>query len=854
MFRLEVIPYRPPKSDAPPPSQQIYHTCLNTTYTPVADDFKHCIASIGRKNSDITFEQDKCVSRRHAYLYLKHNRDDDLNLYEKQSCEEDAHNVCLFIEDNGSKFGTTIISPTPIGVSGKIGSDTEDTSEDATDDEECSKDSNGMYKMKLLPKNPILLSAVTSKFISSSNRTVSIQFGVSGSTIKITRIPFSFCFTTLENDCQVPTAFQMERIGVSYTKAWIVPGEEKEDSKTIPTTHLISNQFKTSAKFLTAYVSQTPICTLDYLHALLNRKSMKDPLPCTQKYIPPLSSHPNISMTASSSTLFQNLHQQLLESSSNDRILTKPLQNFLFLVYANDEVCKLVQMAGASIYPLYALSETIYYHSPWYNTSLPNDKNIVVLDSNSRKIRRRKETLMEVIFPKMQESVNTCWHLTTAKEVAQSLTNSDRRLRDSRGNVILEQKTDENNHDEDFMTEDTQKEEEVMDGNSKKNASAIKTRMTDIHAPPNDTQIYKKATLNESQDLDSSPSRTRRHSDQNRDTDLAEPKASQLEQPTIRRKKRNASQEEIHDLDVTSQSSFRTQTKRVKRSTKNTNTSSWTSSKNSNPTLASQHSTSSHKEYESTTSTSIVCQTRHDSKPNSSSQSQKQLSPIIEQDNSSSYQSAISDNSVNDRKINRKRLQKRNGWYVAAPSDSALRQEYKRNHLQVSISLPSNIEGGHNTNEFYPTNEETELTNLAMTTAAHTESRPDLIVQRTNTPQPSNSFRPRKLDFKKFRKNYILTSSPRAITFISMLPKESEREIQLQLSHQELEKEQMVAEALFAEGICSSGKRRSGRGRGGRSKTASSRTSSQNSIMQYMSQSPSMEGGNSRIRQRGMRR
>lgn len=124
------------------------------------------------------------------------------------------------------------------------------------------------------------------------------------------------------------------------------------------------------------------------------------------------------------------------------------------------------------------------------------------------------------------------------------------------------------------------------------------------------------------------------------------------------------------------------------------------------------------------------------------------------------------------------------GWYVAAP---AARKNYRK---KIEID---DVEDEDEKNRMH---------------AAKTAKVKGLIVREYVPPAPKTASRRAnaKKDFKRFRKNHVIRGFTsfnsdgkvaRKIRLVSVLPKESERQRELEMKQQELDREQAYADALF---------------------------------------------------------
>ena len=142
--------------------------------------------TLGRKAGDLTFVNDKSVSRQHCRLV----------------CRDDSS---LAVENFGGKGGTFVVEPPT--------NETTDDEDDATDDEgshpltASQREGTVVTDMPLSTVaqdywkqqdvNMIRLDLGQSRAIQFSNRqrTVFLQVGLHGSTVRMTWIPFNFVFS-----------------------------------------------------------------------------------------------------------------------------------------------------------------------------------------------------------------------------------------------------------------------------------------------------------------------------------------------------------------------------------------------------------------------------------------------------------------------------------------------------------------------------------------------------------------------------------------------------------------------------------------------------------------------------------
>lgn len=121
--------------------------------------------------------------------------------------------------------------------------------------------------------------------------------------------------------------------------------------------------------------------------------------------------------------------------------------------------------------------------------------------------------------------------------------------------------------------------------------------------------------------------------------------------------------------------------------------------------------------------------------------------------------------------LKRKRLPRatKDGWLSVAPRDADKRTAYRG--LDVD-----------------------QLRNEGCLEEAITEFRSDLIIepkQTNKTMQSSNT------NFKKFRKNFVFQGVAQDVTLVAVLPKETARQRELELTQRQIEEEEILVDTLF---------------------------------------------------------
>jgi hypothetical protein len=275
------------------------------------DDKAALLLSLGRKAGDIAFPNDRSVSRQHCAIRCVHEPRNDA---ERRACQANPFQMCLVLENFGGKAGTFIAETPPLAVESSNTKDGDDAATgDNTDDDEATDDEGGGMISQQASQQPsqqqvaalgdgtvaadVNLSASMRHFwkkgqpqlvrldvgqsrvldFSQKQRSIMLQAGVKGSTLKVTWVPFSVVFSRVPKEIHYEWKKKLHQIGAL-----------EESSITEATTHLITPQILPTAKPLTACCRGIPIVTPDYLQALMDHdQSSKDPLPSVEQYKAP---------------------------------------------------------------------------------------------------------------------------------------------------------------------------------------------------------------------------------------------------------------------------------------------------------------------------------------------------------------------------------------------------------------------------------------------------------------------------------------------------------------------------------------------------------------------------------------
>lgn len=275
------------------------HPCLATSS---AKD--GILVSGGRKAGDLTFLQDKTVSRQHFVLRClgtAKGMAKPRTQEEKDACKQSELKMCIVYENSG-KAGSFVCSASPENIADRQPEENDDDSE--TDDEGVSQQPSAANNNNI-KANTVTISntegaadypaisatarqhfgtiPVTLKRLDVGDKTVLpleasadpilIQLGRFESTIKISWIPLRVMFSNMkQNDFETTIQPKLATIG----------GIRVEDTGN--PTHLVTEELNAGGKQIIAWAQELPMVQSTWLDKLLERNSPSDPLPNPNDY------------------------------------------------------------------------------------------------------------------------------------------------------------------------------------------------------------------------------------------------------------------------------------------------------------------------------------------------------------------------------------------------------------------------------------------------------------------------------------------------------------------------------------------------------------------------------------------
>ncbi|KAL3944069.1 MAG: hypothetical protein SGBAC_001853 [Bacillariaceae sp.] len=278
------------------------HPCLATSSTKDG-----ILVSGGRKAGDLTFLQDKTVSRQHFVLRCLGTAKGMIKprtQEEKDACKQSELKMCIVYENSG-KAGSFVCSASPENIVDRQPEENDDDSE--TDDEGVSQqpsaannNNNNTTKANTVTTSnteggadyPAISATarqhfgtipVTLKRLDVGDKTVLpleasadpilIQLGRFESTIKISWIPLRVMFSNMkQNDFETTIQPKLATIG----------GIRVEDTEN--PTHLVTEELNAGGKQIIAWAQELPMVQSTWLDKLLERNSPSDPLPNPKDY------------------------------------------------------------------------------------------------------------------------------------------------------------------------------------------------------------------------------------------------------------------------------------------------------------------------------------------------------------------------------------------------------------------------------------------------------------------------------------------------------------------------------------------------------------------------------------------
>ena len=242
------------------------------------------VLTVGRKDATVILAADKSVSRKHMTIELVSSRTIEeiegkslprapQGSTEVEACEK---NDVIAVLTDSSRFGTYLI--TGDNNQKKTGDDDDATTgDDETDDEgkatsqqQFSQISSVATKLinptdakSVKVEEPLVLT----NLFEPNGRAV-VQCGQNGSTLVIQRVPIRMALSRVNKKTKDLWSSRCHFLGTTLL--------ETMDASM---THLVTVDRVTNAKSLTAWCLQKPLVTFDYLEALWNRTNSNDPLP-----------------------------------------------------------------------------------------------------------------------------------------------------------------------------------------------------------------------------------------------------------------------------------------------------------------------------------------------------------------------------------------------------------------------------------------------------------------------------------------------------------------------------------------------------------------------------------------------
>jgi len=860
LLRVEIVPSNQDdlnsqsQSQAQSQQSQHHHQPLHINLNTASHHHQGILLQVGRKNSDLTFPNEKSVSRTHCRLRLislsgasegtEGDGDDDgenqpllpRNKEEEEVCKASIDGLAVVLEDLGSKFGTkaqyslrrntstATDKADPLESKSDSETDDDETDEDEQSHQANNSNSNSNINSSLLTANnsnsnsnnaivvinktlekhnSIVLPALSIPHCNGNGNnngngngneekadtnqaqkqdillTTIIQCG--NAQFRITRIPLFFCLSRTTTSEKKKIAAVSSSIGAYITPSFLINDSSMTTTPTPSTTHLIAPDRTSTAKMICAWTLSIPVVTSKFVLDFSERKEANSPLPNVDDYVPD-GTLPMDNMKYGNDDGDENQHQP-----------RKIFNDYVILSLMESEAETICKCGGATVKKLYR-DDTKKNDVPfWQNDDFFEElvkettlqKKIVCwLDCTSRKVKKGKEFLVKKMKEGQQQqqqgsdSAGLRLRCVAQSQVVEAITTLST-LKDIDGvELTLAVATEGSKQKSD--TEEESQHPPVYDQSAD---SVDSTHQVQKRSESKMKPLETIDEINESNDKEMTsgmPSES-----QEREEDQITDEQSGLVSGTSN--KSQSKQTKSSNVVVGGSINSKSNMKKKSSLQEDSQSSGWISSHNS-----SSKSTSASKNKrglnfnsneESQNSGWISSQKTKKSKKSDrkghDENSQLQLESIDEEDQ------AYHRSNDNKRKLSLSMTS--DGWYLAPKGNK--RAKYRRDITDILIEQGGPLESA-----------QTELSSLIV------RKKKNAIVNVNLTggdKMESTNQRTNRKDFKRFRKNSIIRGASEhsfnRIRFISLLPKESERQRELQASQSEHERKERAGDLLFAD-------------------------------------------------------
>ena len=550
--------------------------------------------------------------------------------------------------------------------------------------------------------------------------------------------------------------FQVTRVPLNFCISRVSQAEKKKIVTLAPSlgarvttlvhkssTHLITAERTCTAKAISAWALSIPMCTPSFVEALSDRKGVDCPLPCVESYL----AEGDLKVTEP-------------ENASGEP--NSILKNYTILSLMESEAEMMCTCAGATIKKLYLTEMKSWQQDDFFDNLVKEneDKGSILcwLDCTSRKVKKGKSYLQKKM--KMAKETGFGLRCISQKGIAKAIS-SLVSLSDVDG---IELKIERTNHVQLETSNDLQTINDVKCDEKK----SMNVNNDNIEQQVNQKSLSSKNlnTISE-------------------DNEIIDEIMSNNDSPKLQEKNSNENKEILshskklgESTPEQNENNFNFSEQSQPKDKQNDNGSGWISVSQKRPKKNEWVSRSKPP----------------NKKRNRGEESQSSAGCWMSSHKSRSQRREVSDNNIyqpgleeledidkisNEGKKKMSLPAAKDGWLVA-PKGKA-RSKYMRKVTEIV-----------NDQEVIVESAQTETCNLVVS-----KSKP--VNQISNV---SNNNITTK-DFKRFRKNSIIPGarmhSITQIQFVSLLPKESERQKALELSQIELDREQSAADELFAD-------------------------------------------------------
>mmetsp|Transcript_29452 Transcript_29452/g.85707 ORF Transcript_29452/g.85707 Transcript_29452/m.85707 type:complete len:910 (+) Transcript_29452:175-2904(+) len=625
--------------------------------------------------------------------------------------------------------------------------------------------------------------------------------------LEITRVPMNLCITRVDTKSKSKLSKMADELGVHVVhskEGWVT----HPSHPLLAYTHLLAPDMTSTSKSIVAWCLKKPIVHIDFFFkGLAERKSFGDPMPKESDYSPEDGKDVIESDAAKA------------EKAGNGPCSGRrdPLKGFVVISLIAGESESLVMAAGGTIYRAYYLDDDAFNAGAWLDELEAAEKapipaggssgasaggTVVLIETASKKVKKRRDFLRARNI-----------HGVAQKEIAQAINDMRATLKTSGGESVTGR---ENIPSSSFRLSWS------SDAGSKD--AQAKASLPESAPSPEETEAARLSTIqevsredesrNESSERPPSVEAKKKATKRPAEEPSKEKEPEPMQEPEPEPAKEPEPEPMAEEPQEAEEGAARGKRKRGGAASKDQVADADDEEAAEEPPKATKRSKKSRSGKDDEEDDEIVAANNQDDEiPSAKEESKRSKRKRNEEEAAGAEANADrtkkkrsgrkaskgQDNENEERIVkatsnpneHREPLPKakKTGWLSAAPKDANERAKYKSTKADlddIDAPVPS---------EAAITVKKTGL--VVRSNEEYQERRAQMMAARRRGPRvvTGRDGKPVK-DFKRFRKNTIIRGSM-AVSFRSVLPKESERQRQLEQMQRELEKSTREADALF---------------------------------------------------------